>query len=244
MVKTEMTSGSYRSPRLLSIVLGIAVFALLVIALCSLSQGVKWTGSVLLFIPDRLGLVQTVRPAEVYKFDMSRSPAQIRFTRAGLYQVYTSDYDLLVISDQLAQTGAPPWINVTHADSGTPVAVTHITRGLQPYDTPYASGRPVIEVEIPEPGDYLLDYPTRPAEVSLVPDYATGHEVLIYTAFAIQLLILALPIAILLYRREQRIWQQSREKRARSVQQFEKIRRLARGRDEEGNGSQGSSPRS
>jgi hypothetical protein len=238
-----MTKASFRPPRLLSIGLGIAVFILFLIALCSLSQGVKWAGSVLLFIPERLGVVRTVRPAEVFKFDMTRSPAQVTFTRAGLYQVYTSDYDLLVISDQLAQSGSPPWVTITEVGSDAPIVVTYITRGLLPYDTPYASGRPVLEVQIPERGDYLLDYPTRPAEVSMVPDYVTGREALIYAAFAVQLLILALPFAILLYRREQRTWRQSHEDRARSIKQFEKIRRLARGQDAESNETKGPSPR-
>jgi hypothetical protein len=239
-----MTKETFRPPRLLTIGLGIALFILFLIALCSLSQGVKWAGSVLLFLPDRLGLVRTVRPAEVFEFDTTRSPAQVVFTRAGLYQVFTSDYDLLVISDQLAQSDSPPWITITNAGSGAAAVVTYITRGLLPYDTPHASGRPVIEVEISEPGDYVLDYPTRPAEISMVPDYLTGHEALIYTAFAVQLLILALPVAILLFRREQRTWQQSHEKRVRSIEQFEKIRRLARGRDVEGDETGGSSPRS
>jgi len=239
-----MTKGTFRPPQLLTIGLGIALFILFLIALCSLSQGVKWAGSVLLFLPDRLGLVRTVRPAEIFEFDTTRSPAHVVFTRAGLYQVFTSDYDLLVISDQLAQSDAPPWITITNADSGAAAVVTYITRGLLPYDTPHASGRPVLEVEIPEPGDYVLDYPTRPAEMSMVPDYVTGHEALIYTAFAAQLLILALPVAILLYRREQRTWRQSHEKRVRSIEQFEKIRRLARGRDAEGDQTRGSSPRS
>jgi hypothetical protein len=226
-----MSKEGFRPPRLLTIGLGIALFILFLIALCSLSQGVKWAGSVLLFIPERLGLVRTVQPSEVFEFDMTRSPAQVKFTRAGLYQVYTSDYDLLVISDQLAQSDSAPWITVTDAVSGKPATVTHITRGLLPYDTPHASGRPVIEVEIPEAGDYLLDYPTRQAEISMVPDYVTGHEALINTAFAAQFLILALPFAVLLYRREQRTWEQSRAERARSIEQFAKIRRLARGQD-------------
>jgi hypothetical protein len=158
--------------------------------------------------------------------------------------VYTSDYDLLVISDPLAQSDAPPWITIAKAGSDVPMVVTYITRGFLPYDTPHASGRPVLEVQIPEPGDYVLDYPTRPAEVSMVPDDVTGAEALIYTACAIELLIPALPAAILLYRREQRTWQQSREKRARSIEQFEKIRRLARGQDAESNEAKGPSPRS
>lgn len=236
-----MTKESFRPLRLLTIGLGIAVFVLLLIALCSLSQGVKWAGSVLLLIPERVGLVRTVRPAEVFEFDMTQSPEQIRFARAGLYQVYTSDYDLLVTSDQLAQSGSPSGITVTKAGSDAPMVVTHITRGLLPYDTPHASGRPVPEVQIPEPGDYVLDYRTRPAGMSMVPDYVTEHEALIYTAFAIELQILALPVAILVYRREQRTWQQSHEKRVRSVEQFKKIRRLARGHDAESNEAKGPS---
>lgn len=233
-----MTKEDFRPPRFLSIGLGIAIFVLVLVALCSLSQGVKWAGSALLYLPEQLGLVRTVRPGEVFNFDMTRSPVKVNFARAGLYQVYTSDYDLLVISDQLAQSDSPPWITITNVNGGAPASVSHITRGLLPYDTPQAPGRPVIEVQISEPGEYQLDYPTRPAEISMVPDYSTGHEALIYTAFAVQLLILALPVAILLYRREQRNWQRLHETRVRSIEQFDKIRRLARGRGAEDDDAQ------
>jgi hypothetical protein len=118
-----MTKASFQSPRLLTIGLGIAVFVLLLIALCSLSRGIKGAGSVLLFIPERL--VHTVHPAEVFEFDRNRSPSQVAFTRGGLYQVYTSDDDLLVISDQLAQSDAPPWITIAKAGSDAPV-VGHV----------------------------------------------------------------------------------------------------------------------
>jgi hypothetical protein len=239
-----MANKAFQPPRLLSIGLGIALFLLFLIVMCSLTQGVKWAGSVLLFLPDRLGLVQTVRPAEVFAFEMTHSPAEVKIARAGLYQVYTSDYDLLVISDQLAQSGSPPWMTVSNAGSGKAVQVSHVTRGLLPYDTPYAPGRPVIELTIPEAGEYLLVCPTRQAEIAMVPDYMTGHEGVIYASFAVQLLILALPLAILLYRREQRTWQQSHEERVRSIAQFEKIRRLARGEDAEKRGPDGPPPQS
>ena len=231
-----MAKEGYRPPRIRTIALGIAIFVLFLIAVCSLSQGVKWAGSALLFLPERLGLVRTARPAEIFTFDISHSPSQVEFARAGLYQVYTSDYDLLVISDQLAKADAPPWVTVTGAQGGAPVPVSHITRGLLPYDTPYAPGRPVIEVDIPEPGKYVLDYPTRRAVISMVPDYVTGHEALITICYAVQLLILVLPVALLLYRRELRLLRITHEKRVRSIEKFEKIRRLARGQRAEGNG--------
>ena len=228
-----MTTESYRPAGFRSIGIGIAVFVILLLAVCSLSQGVKWFGSVLLFLPDRLGVVRTVRPGEVLELEMSKSPTQLTFTRAGLYQVYTSDYDLLVISDLLAASDAPPWVTVTHVAGGPPVRVTYIERGLLPFDTPHASGRPVLEIEISDPGAYVLDYPTRKATMSLAPDYATGHESLIYGAFAIQILILALPFGRLFLRREQHTRQLVRAKRRQSLEQFEKLRSLARGPDSE-----------
>jgi hypothetical protein len=226
-----MTPQRYQPARLRSIGLGIAVFVVILLALCSLSQGVKWTGTVLLFIPERLGLVRTVRPGEVLNIAMDRSPTQVTFARAGLYQVYTSDYDLLVISDELARSDSPPWVTITRAEGGTPADITHIKRGLLPFDTPHVAGRPVLEIEILEPGSYILDYPTRGATMSLAPDYATGHEGMIYAAFAVQFLILALPFGLALFRREQHTWELVRAKRRQSVEQFEKLRNLTRGAD-------------
>jgi hypothetical protein len=88
-----------------------------------------------------------------------------------------------------------------------------------------------LEIEIPEPGTYILDYPTRGAKFSLAPDYATGQEGMIYGAIAVQILILALPFGLVLLRREQRTRERLRAKRRQSVEQFEKLRTLARGPD-------------
>jgi hypothetical protein len=226
-----MPTESYRPAKLRTIGIGVAAFVVILVALCSLSRGVKWAGSVLLFIPERLGLVRTVRPGEVLALEMSRSPAQVSFARAGLYQVYTSDYDLLVISDTLALSDALPWVSITRAGGGPPVLPTFIKRGLLPFDTPYASGRPVLEIKIPEAGSYILDFPTRGATMSLAPDYVTGRESLIYAAFAVQIFLLALPFGWLLLRREQHTRQILRAKRRQSLEQFEKLRGLARGAD-------------
>jgi hypothetical protein len=67
--------------------------------------------------------------------------------------------------------------------------------------------------------------------MSLAPDYATGQEGMIYGAIAAQILILALPFGLVLFRREQRTRELLRAKRRQSVEQFEKLRTLARGPD-------------
>jgi hypothetical protein len=98
-------------------------------------------------------------------------------------------------------------------------------------DTPHAAGRPVLEIEIIEPGSYTLDYPTRKATMSLAPNYASGRETLIYAAFGVQIFLLALPVLRMLLRREQHTRSLVRAKRRQSLEQFEKLRNLARGPD-------------
>jgi hypothetical protein len=222
-----MTSESYRPPRLRTIGLGIAFFVLLLILVCSLSQGVKWAGAALLFLPERVGLTEPVHRAEVTTVDMQVSPQPFAFPEAQAYHVYTSDYDLLVISDELARSRAPAWLTITRAETGAHVPVTILGRGLMPYDSPWAAGRPVLAVQIGQAGTYVLDFPTRKAKMTLVPDRTTGREPLIFTAFAVQLAVLAAPFALALYRRELRLRDRLRARRRSSQEKFARLRDLA-----------------
>lgn len=222
-----MTSESYRPPRIRTIGLGIGLFVVLLILVCSLSQGVKWAGAALLFLPERVGLVEPVHRAEVTPIDMQASPLQIAFPTAQAYHVYTSDYDLLVISDELARSEAPAWLTVTQSETGSRVQVTILGRGLMPYDSPWAAGRPVLAMQIEEGGSYILDFPTRKATMTIVPDRTTGLEAVIITAFVVELAGLAAPFAIALYRRELRLRGLLRARRRSSQEKFAKIRDLA-----------------
>jgi len=223
-----MTTESYRPPRVGTIGLGIALFVALLILVCSLSQGVKWAGAVLLFLPERLGLAGPVHRVEVTPLDMQVSPLQITFPDAQAYHVYTSDYDLLVISDELARSEAPAWLTVIRSGTDSRVPVTILRRGLMPYDSPLAAGRPVLAMQIEEPGSYVLDFPTRKATMTLVPDRTTGREAAIFTAFAVQLALAAAPFAVALYRRELRLRGLLRTSRRSSQEKFAKLRDIAR----------------
>jgi len=222
---------SYRPPRVRTIGLGIGLFVVLLILVCSLSQGVKWAGAALLFLPERVGLFEPVHRAEVTPLDMQSSPLQVSFPGAQTYHIYTSDYDLLVISDALARSEAPAWLTVIRSGTGARVQVTILGRGLMPYDSPLAAGRPVLAMQIEEAGSYVLDFPTRKATMTIVPDRTTGREAAIYAAFAVQLAVLAAPLAVALYRRELRLRGLLRARRQSSREKYARIRDLGRPSD-------------
>ena len=67
--------------------------------------------------------------------------------------------------------------------------------------------------------------------MSVVPDYTTGHEGVLYASLGAEVILLSLPFAIALYRREMRLRGDLRDRRRHSQEQFEKIRRLAQGQD-------------
>ncbi len=226
-----MANESYRSPRVRTIGLGIGLFVVLLILVCSLSQGVKWAGVALLFLPERLGLAEPVHRAEVTPIDMQTSPLQVSFPEAQAYHVYTSDYELLVISDELARSDAPAWLTVIRSETGARVQVAILGRGLMPYDSPLAAGRPVLAMQIEHAGSYVLDFPTRKATMTIVPDRTTGREAAIFAAFAVQLAVLAAPLAVALYRRESRLRGLLRARRRSSREKFARIRDLGRPSD-------------
>jgi hypothetical protein len=190
----SMTNGGYRPPNARSIVLGIILFVVLILTLCSLSEVTKTAGSLLMFLPSRLGWIEPVHRADVQRIDLNPPPPELQFMRPGRYAVYTIDYDLLVITDQLmnAEEGHP-WLKLTGPD-GQALPVAFVRRGLLPFDSPLAKGRPVFTFIVPQAGSYRLTTLNRPVEIGIVPDVTTGREGLILFLFAAQLLILAVPV--------------------------------------------------
>ena len=73
--------------------------------------------------------------------------------------------------------------------------MTYILRGLMPFDSPFAEGRPVLRFSIDEPGLYHLSFPTPPGgSVYFVPDTTTGKEWLIWLVYLGEVgLILGVP---------------------------------------------------
>jgi len=199
-----MSSQSFRTPKIRDIALGIIAFLILLGLIRTISVWVKAVGMPFLYIPSRLGLVQMVSPGDVQIYPLTTNPKQFDFARAGRYAVFTNDLDLLMITDLMIASDSPPWLTVTSQASGVAMPVAFVKRGLLPYDTPYAQGRPILTIEISRPGTYLLTHPGKGTLISFVPDYTTGKEGVIVAAYVIQLAVILGVLGAILYPRYQR----------------------------------------
>ena len=191
-----MTSSSYRDPAIRNVVIGILLFAVFLVTVCSLPQVVKTLGAGLLYLPSRLGLVEMVHRDQVQAIDMHSAPPQINLPQARRYAVYTDDYDLLVMSDEITRSGAEPWLVVLSPGSHAELRLTGVERGLMPYDSPFAAGRPVYTFEVIEPGVHDVIFPRRTAAFYVLPDTTSGKERLILLVYAVQVAILVAAIAV------------------------------------------------
>lgn len=196
-----MAGGSPRAPRIRDILLGVIALVALTVALINLAVLVKAVGNALLIIPSALGVVRQVTRDEVFTYNLATSPTEVGFGRPGRYAIYAYDYDLLTTSDGLEEAGAPPWITLVSRTTGEAVPIAFTGRGLRPYDTILAKGRPVLTFVITRPGAYLMYHPARQADLSIVRDYVTGRERAIAAAYLVQIGVLVGPPAVLLTRR-------------------------------------------
>jgi hypothetical protein len=191
-----MTLTTYRDPKIRNILVAVVLFAVFLVTVCSLPQVVKTLGAGLLYLPSRLGLVEMVARDQVKAYEMQTSPPELIISRPGRYSVYTDDYDLLVLTDEINLEGAEPWLIVTDPATGARVHITGVDRGLMPYDSPFAAGRPVFTFVMAETGTYALTFPRRTAVFYIVPDTTTGKERIIWLAYVVQLAVLALAVVL------------------------------------------------
>lgn len=191
-----MAERGLHMPRLRDIVAGIVVAAVALTAFVNLGDVVKLAGAPFLLLPSALGITRMVTRAEISQVSLASTPSLVAFPRAGRYAVYTSDYDLLTTSDTLEQSGAPAWLTIRSRETGTQVPATLVHRGLRPYDTFLARGRPVITFTIPRPGIYELIHPAKPSLIFVLPDYTTGREKAIVLACWAQVAAIAVPLSL------------------------------------------------
>jgi hypothetical protein len=196
-----MAGPTSRSPRLRDILLGVIALVVLIVAFINLGAVVKLAGAGFMVIPSALGIVQRVSSREVFTYDMSRSPTMVGISQPGRYAVYAYDSDLLTTSDQLEQSNAAPWITLKSEISGETVPVAFVKRGMRPYDTFLAKGRPVLSFVITSPGVYVMLHPARPAPISVVRDYVTGNERALALAFLAQIGVVVIPLVFVYARR-------------------------------------------
>ena len=181
-----MTPGDPPSPKIRSIALGISLAVILLVLLCRLGDIVKVAGTLLLWPPHLLGLVEQVQPDQVQAFDLQQKDNTWQVAQPGRYAVYTASDKLLEMSALLEASGNT-WLQVVAAD-GAPVQVDPVHRGLGIMDSILIPGRPVYTMVVPDAGRYTLVHPHPVAEFAIVPDYVSGHEVVIYLVIGLELL--------------------------------------------------------
>ncbi len=200
--KERSQSGfGYEKPSLRSFAVAvIASLAILLLVFRYVPTLTKGTGAVLSFVPDQLGITEQVGAEEVIVIPLEGSRTTLEL-EGGTYAVYTADETLL-----RASLGAPSaWLNIRSVDTGEAVEVSRIDRGLRPYDTLAAAGRPIIRFEIEESGRYEFAHPARGATsaITVVPDYTVGQERTIWLSYLVQIAVIVLPVAIIYYTRRQ-----------------------------------------
>jgi hypothetical protein len=217
-----MAKNNYSTPRIFAIITGIIAFLILLVAFFSLGQVVKGFGSIFLFLPDKLGVIQTPVRAEIAEVDLAEPDTVLSFSKPGLYTVYTVDYELLVLNDQLIEAKAEPWLGITSQASGAPVKVDYVERGMRLYDTPLIKGRPIHTLYIETPGTYQITHINKDVSIYFLPDYVTGNEDLFTLSILAQFAVLAI-IAGVFYQRGAR----KRAAKVKEVMQLKKIQQDA-----------------
>jgi hypothetical protein len=229
-----MTSGLPKPPTITSIILGILACVVSILAIGQIDAITKWTGAALTFIPAQLRILKMVTPSQVLSVDFSTSPTIVDFPKTGAYNLYTDNYDLLAITDALMVKQNPAWLNIHEMGQEELLPVLYVTRGLVPYDTPFAAGRPIYYFVIPAPGQYVIEHPRRPTNVYFVPDYTTFHEARFIIAFAVEIILLLALILWLWYRRQKHHLSAAarmRKERRAEVEKFWQERRERRGQN-------------
>jgi hypothetical protein len=204
-----MSATNYRSASFRSIFLGIAIFFLLLVVFLFLPDFIKVIGYPFLWIPDRLNIVAVPDAGDVQKFDLAVDDQTVDFAQPGNYVAYTGDTDLLLTNDSLAEKNSVPWL-LLQGPGGAEISPRYVERGLMPFDSPFAKGRPVLTFQIQTPGHYTLTHPHRQAIISILPDAVSGQEGWLWTIYIVELALIGFVVWKIAGRR--RLKQQARVK--------------------------------
>ena len=189
------------SKPLRSFFIGLLAFGAIFLAAIQLPNIAKTLGTPFMLWPEFLGVTQRVRTDEIVTVTLGaravESSAEIPQT--GNYLLYTDNYELL---NNAVQSGSISWMKLFSVASADRIPLTSVDRGLRPYDTPLARGRPILRFELPRSGSFNFEHPSQgePVNIYLVPDYLTGREATLSILFLFQLaLVIAIPLTIHYY---------------------------------------------
>jgi hypothetical protein len=188
-----MADQRYHHPRFRDMIIGGIAFAVLIGLLWNLPSVIKRVGDFFLYFPSQLGFVQRVTPKEISKIT---SPTLLEITKPGKYMVFMPPVAYLGEQGEVL-------LNITSHTTGEQIRIVLVERGLRPYDTPLAEGRPIFEFEIMEAGKYEITFANQLYDdagiIAIVPDYTTGKEFVILFAYIIQIAILLIISGIVYY---------------------------------------------
>ncbi len=195
-----MADQNYHPPRIQNVLIGGIAFVVLLALLWNLGGVVKRVGDVFLYIPAQLGLIQRVAPQEIIRMD---SPALVETLQPGRYMVFGDGW-----GPTLSTASGEILLNIQSQTTTEDIKIVRVQRGLRPYDTPFAEGRPMLEFEIPASGAYEIIFTGHPDDldsaIEIVPDYTTGKESVLWVAYIVQISLLVIILVIVSYPRYQR----------------------------------------
>lgn len=202
----------FKQPSLVQLLLALLVVIASCGALLRLPELIKYAGAPLLVLPAQLGLVQQPQAAEVLPL-ATTGTTTVTLLHAGRYAIYAANYELWCRPEEACKLRPRPLISRAVAvQPERELSFIGVERGLRPYDTPFAQGRPVLSFDIDAPGTYRFWTDGEAGtHIAIVPDYTTGHETTILLASAAQLIALGAAVCGVL-------WFAGRHRRARRQQ--------------------------
>lgn len=179
----------FEPPRYITIILAAVITVRLILALWYADSSVKSLGSILLFLPTQLGLVQRATPAEVQALTLSSGPQEMVFLKPGHYAGYVNHFDgEFFIGNEHKRA----LLRIRSTASDTPVAINVTEHGVRLYDVPFMVGRPRLHFVIPAAGHYTLDTLAREVSLSFIPDYITPNEGMLQLTCVVQVGLIVL----------------------------------------------------
>lgn len=158
------------------------------------------------FIPSKLGIQEQVGDNDKHLIELANPATPVQLNKAGLYALYSNDIEVI---HHIRQYEAS-WLTLEEQATKLPTTLWVVERGVRPYDTLLARGRPLLRFQIVQPGSYVvLQSSGIIGTLTLVPDPNAQREKALNWAYAMQFFFIIAVVLIIYYRRYQ--WEQAQQ---------------------------------
>ena len=178
------------------VILFVILVILLFISFLRIEDTIKLVGLPFQIIPNTLGLTRAVAKDEVKAFEITaNSEVDVLIDQPGDYYIFMRLFG-----------GYKYYLGIEiKSPQGEKIILSGWYKRGRLYDTIHASGMPVYQFYVEEPGTYQIFFipesyisPKKKFEISIVPDYISGRENIYRNAYIIQIIIL-LAIGSMIY---------------------------------------------